>query len=99
MHEDELDAFKIASSTTRDVKELLLSVSSATASLKNIAQRVEDSNERTSNHSELITEMDKLKSTIQMEKKSFEVERERLAKMVQDMMRYNRIRETTSFQS
>ena len=99
MHEDELDAFKIASSTTRDVKELLLSVSSATASLKNIAQRVEDSNERTSNHSELITEMDKLKSTIQMEKKSFEVERERLAKMVQDMMRYNRIQETTSFQS
>ena len=72
------------------MKDLLISVSCATSSLKEIAQRVEESTERASNYSDLITEMTKLKSAIQMERKSFEVERERMTSMVQAMMKFNR---------
>ena len=90
MHEDELSAFKTASSTTQDVKELLISVQSATNSLKEIAQRVEDSNSRASNHAELFSEMTKLKTAIQMERKSFEMEREKMIQMVNEMAKFTR---------
>ena len=90
MHEDELSAFKTASSTTQDVKELLISVQSATNSLKEIAQRVEDSNSRASNHAELFSEMTKLKTAIQMERKNFEMEREKMIQMVNEMAKFTR---------
>ena len=90
MHEDELSAFKTASSTTQDVKELLISVQSATNSLKEIAQRVEDSNSRASNHAELFSEMTKLKTAIQMERRNFEMEREKMIQMVNEMAKFTR---------
>ena len=90
MHEDELSAFKTASSTTQDVKELLISVQSATSSLKEIAQRVEDSNSRASNHAELFSEMTKLKTAIQMERRNFEMEREKMIQMVNEMAKFTR---------
>ena len=90
MHEDELSAFKTASSTTQDVKELLISVQSATNSLKEISQRVEDSNSRASNHAELFSEMTKLKTAIQMERRNFEMEREKMIQMVNEMAKFTR---------
>lgn len=90
MHEEELQAYKTATETTRDVKDLLASVSVATQSLKDIAIRVEEETTKASDHSGLIYEMSALKAVIAAERKNFAAERERFTVMVQEMMKYNR---------
>ena len=90
MHEEELQAYKTATETTRDVKDLLASVTVATQSLKDIAIRVEEETTKASDHSGLIYEMSALKATIAAERKNFAAERERFTVMVQEMMKYNR---------
>jgi hypothetical protein len=90
MHEEELQAYKTATETTRDVKDLLASVTVATQSLKDIAIRVEEETTKASDHSGLIYEMSALKAVIAAERKNFASERERFTVMVQEMMKYNR---------
>lgn len=90
MHEEELQAYKTATETTRDVKDLLASVTVATQSLKDIAIRVEEETTKASDHSGLIYEMSALKAVIAAERKNFAAERERFTVMVQEMMKYNR---------
>ena len=90
MHEEELQAYKTATETTRDVKDLLASVTVATQSLKDIAIRVEEETTKASDHSGLIYEMSALKAAIAAERKNFAAERERFTVMVQEMMKYNR---------
>ena len=90
MHEEELQAYKTATETTRDVKDLLASVTVATQSLKDIAVRVEEETAKASDQSGLIYEMSALKAAIAAERKNFAAERERFTVMVQEMMKYNR---------
>ena len=90
MHEEELQAYKTATETTRDVKDLLASVTVATQSLRDIAIREEEETTKASDHSGLIYEMSALKAAIAAERKNFAAERERFTVMVQEMMKYNR---------
>lgn len=90
MHDEELQAYKTATETTRDVKDLLASVTVATQSLKEIAIRVEEETTKASDHSGIIHEMSALKAVIAAERKNFAAERERFTVMVQEMMKYNR---------
>ena len=96
MHEEELQAYKTATETTRDVKDLLPSVTVATQSLKDMAVRVEEETAKASDQSGLIYEMSALKAAIAAERKNFAAEREPFTVMVQEMMKYNRERKEMS---
>jgi len=77
----------------------------ATASLHTIAERIESSNGRNSNHAEckfferlnilkifesVISELNKFMGVIKLERKQFESERERMLHFITEMDRYNR---------
>merc|ERR1711917_54809 len=89
IHNDEIEALKTASGTTSDVKDILVKVDMATASLHTIAERIESSNGRNSNHAEckfferlniykifesVISELNKFMGVIKLERKQFESE-------------------------
>lgn len=90
IHNDEIEALKTASGTTSDVKDILVKVDMATASLHSIAERIESSNGRNTNHAELISELNKFMGVIKLERKQFESERERMLHFITEMDRYNR---------
>merc|ERR1712046_376998 len=90
MGNDEIEALKIASGTTSDVNDILVKVDMATSSLYTIAERIESTNGRNTNHSELISELNKFMGAIKLERKQFETERERMLHFITEMDRYNR---------
>ena len=105
IHNDEIEALKTASGTTSDVKDILIKVDMATASLHTIAERIESTNGRNSNHAEckffeklivqkifelVISELNKFMGVIKLERKQFESERERMLHFITEMDRYNR---------
>ena len=103
---DEIEAFKSASRTTTDVKDILIKVDSATLSLHSIVERFENSNAKVGHNGErkeksfvnnkiiyiltVINEMNKLTTTIKLERKQFEAERERMLHLIGEMGRFNR---------
>merc|ERR1712123_91738 len=87
IHRDEMDALKQAFGATSDVKDILVKVDNASASLVTIVQQLAS---RPSTHGELTIELNKHQNAIKLERKQFEAERERMVSLVNQMDVANR---------